>query len=361
MTSNSCTPTSTLTSSSVVGGDYAGLSATFSRNSGALIHVPDHLVPEAMLEWGDVPSYLETLTSENESDDGIERTTITVLPEVGCGIDNLETTKKVQVYNADDTECQIYGVEKEQRQIVTVDRRNPRQQFELETIFQAPNEEVTGDNGEITQYPRRVRISFSVDPSKSSLTSDISMQVERQISDQPTRGNKWTSEASNSGGLDARTVVSHIGKEIVNGDKFAVKREKEGVDRWDFVADGGIDTLAGKWTQKRTKEGTQATVKEELHRTISDFGLEPNEESDVTTIRLPQNVLIRFGYKLAVPGESDNIYQCGVETSLFHVVSDKIQRKVVLRLFGDVDESSECKQSTYCWEEERYLSNSADK
>ena len=40
----------------VLGGDWAGLSATFDPASGALVPVPEHLVPASMVEWGDVPS-----------------------------------------------------------------------------------------------------------------------------------------------------------------------------------------------------------------------------------------------------------------------------------------------------------------
>ena len=89
----------------IVGGDYAGLLATFSSKTGELISVPEHLVPASMLEWGDIPSSLEILTSEDwlssSNDDcndakEMERTTITVLPEVGCGIDNLEVIKKIE-------------------------------------------------------------------------------------------------------------------------------------------------------------------------------------------------------------------------------------------------------------------------
>ena len=103
--------------SSLFGGDYAGLSATFSADTGELIRVPEHLVPDSLVEWGRVPSCLEILASEDfieeggedrgtdattattattatpQNSIGLERKVVTVLPEVGCGVDNLETSR----------------------------------------------------------------------------------------------------------------------------------------------------------------------------------------------------------------------------------------------------------------------------
>ena len=44
------TSKSTMSNCKVLGGDYAGLSATFSSKNGELVPVPEHLVPESMLE-----------------------------------------------------------------------------------------------------------------------------------------------------------------------------------------------------------------------------------------------------------------------------------------------------------------------
>lgn len=313
--------TPSLLSSSIVGGDYAGLSATFSPKSGQLILVPDHLVPEAMLEWGDVPPHLETLTSENQTDGGIERTIITVLPEVGCGIDNLETTRKNQVYKSD-TRCQLYS--ENGYQIATIDQPKSSSQWNLETVFGASDEVVTEEDGNISQHPRRIRILFSVDTSTGSLTSDISMQVERQISDQSTNGNRWTGEASNSGGLDAGTVVKHIGKDIVNGDVFAVKKEKRNQDKWDFDYSALYDTWVQKLNEKEMPD-QKGTC----------------EKFDITSLRLPQNILLRYGYDIGFPGSSSSssTNRWGVEVSQFVNFNNTIQKKSALRLFDEIETS----------------------
>ena len=34
-----------------LGGDFAGLAATFNPGSGAFIPIPEHMVPDALLDW----------------------------------------------------------------------------------------------------------------------------------------------------------------------------------------------------------------------------------------------------------------------------------------------------------------------
>jgi hypothetical protein len=88
-------------------GDFAGLTANFQWPSGNLIGIPLHLVPKELLEWGQVPTCLEVLTSEGPADESSDsgttrigrsssgttaRSTVTILPSTGCAVDNMETT-----------------------------------------------------------------------------------------------------------------------------------------------------------------------------------------------------------------------------------------------------------------------------
>ena len=350
MASNSCSEhISQLLSTSIIGGDHAGLSATFSPKSGELIPVPDHLIPETMLEWGDIPSHLETLVSENETADGIHRTTITVLPEVGCGIDNLETTKKDQELNTDDTQWQVYGVGTQKR-IVTIDRVKSENELDVETVFETLDEEVTDENGDRKKYPRRIRISFSVDLKRSVLSSNISLQIERQLSNEATHGTRWTGEAYNSGGLDARTVTNHIGKDIVYGDMFAVKKKKQNIDVWDVAGDGQLN---GIWTQTMLRPETNTSEQRKVHRNLTDFGISPDESSDVTTtIRLPQNILIRYGHTFETPDQI-NPNHWGIEISSIEGCDGYLQRKTVLRLFDVENDRHGGKSTSYYSIEEK--------
>lgn len=349
MTSSSYVPhVSTLLSSPIIGGDYAGYSATFCRKSGELIPVPEHLVPESMIEWGDIPSHLETLTSENESGENVTvRTTTIVLPEVGCGIDNLETTKKEKILVADSTQWQLYVSDKN-NQIATIDELKSAHQVELETIFQTAAEEVTDENGKTITYPRRIRISFSVDTSTRSLTSDISIQVERQLSKRSSSGIKWTGEQYNSGGLDARTVVNDIGKDIVYGDVFSVKKEKQNEDRWD-----NLTALTGKWIQRNVIPASLESKRSEVLRESSDFGIIPGKNSNITALRLPQNILLKFGNQFNLPDGSE-VHDWGVELSHFDVINGQVQRNILLRLFNDqIMKFEDRKITSFIWVEDK--------
>jgi len=361
--------------SSIVGGDYAGLSATFSSKSGELIPVPQHLIPQSMLEWGDIPSCLEVLTSEdwigvddNDRDDGksgdddqhqLVRTIITVLPEVGCGIDNLEVTKRSETFlqYSDRLDCWKYGNHLE-REVVVADRHRKNQEhiLDVETIFQ-----VDSDADEDGNQLRRIRISFSLDltrlteeaSSSSSISNDllsniITFNVERQHSSQSTQGTMWSGPSYNSGGLDARTVMTTIGKSIMNGDVFGVKRMGKGGDSgrdpWVFPnrimekdEDGEMSILEGRWTKTTTTDAGA----EEVHRTKQDF--EPMDTSTMVKIRLPQNILLRYGRS----SSDHNIWNIEVSHIESTTKNSKIHlhRSVVSRSFDQKESVSQIGQN----------------
>ena len=339
-------PMSKILTSPILGGDFAGLTAKFSSESGKIIPVPDHLVPESMLEWGDVPSYLETLASEHEIDVGMERVFITVLPEVGCGIDNLEATTQVQSLKLDETRMEIHGSGK----LATVDTLKSTDRIELETIFQIyAGRTLDGDEG-IISPSRRIRISITADLKRMNLSSDISMQVERRLSEKSTSGTRWTGPAYNSGGLDAGKVVNDIGKEIVNGDVFGVKKEKQEGDRWDVFPD-----LAGKWIQSHLPALSGPTSQKEVHRTCSDFGINSDVSAEFAAIRLPQNILVRYGKNLYIPGH-DTDKHWSVEISRIDSYRGNLHRLAVCRSF-DLEniliETTNSTHTTYCWVEDK--------
>ncbi len=392
----------------MLGGDYAGLAATFSSKSGELIPVPHHLIPSSMVEWGDIPSCLEVLTSEDwnvdndvvengtarssgddtrdddddDDDDDEEqqpqpkrhppllRTMITVLPEVGCGLDNMEVTKASETFNqdlSDRLECwQYYYGHRSEREVVVADHHRPHtnQQHiqDVETIFQivdaaAEDEEISKndieENDTSKPRPRRIRISFSLDFTNSStevLSNIVKIHVERQYSSESTRGTRWTGSSYNSGGLDAQTVMKTIGKGIMYGDVFGVKRMgKVGDygsrrrDPWLFPnsnitmvednEDGEISILEGLWTKTSIHPQATSTSEDriEVYRTKQDF--EQVETSTMATIRLPQNILLRYGSDSSSP---DNI-SWKIEVSHIDTITREgkihLQRRVVLRSF----------------------------
>ncbi|KAK1744464.1 hypothetical protein QTG54_004997 [Skeletonema marinoi] len=328
--------TSTTLGSVAAGGDHAGLSATFSSKTGELIPVPEHLVPESMIEWGEIPSYFEILVSEDlleeneEKKTKMERTTITVLPEVGCGIDNLETTKKVEEFNLHTNESRhVKWKDGKEQDVLVLDRKvgpstAPDQLVYVETMFQVASEVVTDDqdaaatdNEDREQvYPRRIRVTFTIDTTSNHIIKDtITINIERLYSTTSTKGTRWSGPQHNSGGLDARSVMNTIGKDIVYGDVFGVKRLKSGEDVW--MMDDAVKRIV----------------------------IEGTEDDD--SIRLPQNILVQFHNK-----ESSQSW--GIELSHFDVSGSKMYRRSVLRAF---DSSEDGFGSVTYREEEKTLEN----
>jgi len=326
--------TSTALGSVAAGGDHAGLSATFSSKTGALIPVPEHLVPESMIEWGEIPSYLEVLVSEDFSQEEnqekkiMERTTITVLPEVGCGIDNLETTKKVEGYNLLTNESRYVkwkGVKGQD--VLVLDKKvgpssAPDQLVAMETTFQVDSEastddqdgDATNDYGKERVYTRRIRMSFTIDTTSNLIIKDtITINIERLYSTTSTQGTRWSGPQHNSGGLDARSVMNTIGKGIVYGDVFGVKRVKNGEDVW------------------------------MLDDAVKNTVIEATDDHD--SIRLPQNVFIQFHTE-------ESSQHWGIGVSHFEVIDSKLYRRSVLRSF---DSSEDGFSSVSYREEEKAL------
>jgi len=321
-----------------------------------------------MLEWGEIPSSLETLTSEditlNDENVTLERTTITVLPEVGCGIDNLEVTKKSTKFEATNTRSYNWHQNTHpEREVVALDCIRGQSSFDIETTFQVDSE-INEKDDEMSSRTRRIRLSLSLDVSKQKpvISKLINLQVERQVSTTSSQGTAWTGPKYNSGGLDMGTVVRNIGNDIMKSDVFAVKRIKGGGNAWDILGgkDTSIeDTLEGLWIQ--TKDDNVV----EVQRTKGYFVGETKPSSDtlppsLVLLRLPQNILVRYG-RSVVPTDDNNDW--GIEVSHFtstykddktylqrQVVSRSISKKEVLE-----EGSSDSLGNVSYWIEEKAL------
>lgn len=165
-------------------GDYAGYHATYNQD-GRHMALPDHYVPPVLREWGQVPLALEVVVSENP--DNNTRQILTVLPETGCGIDNLEVLKKREelgklIWNMDGA-C------------VYVNYSPETSQTRMECILADEN-------------IRRSRIVLHCDD-RLNVKKPISLFLERRISETSTEGRR-----ADGGGLDARSVSEWIGSDL---------------------------------------------------------------------------------------------------------------------------------------------------
>ena len=234
--------TATNAITSLLGGDYAGHSATFSSADGQLIPVPEHFVPQPLIEWGQIPSCLELLSSEDvaiatagkEIGVQLERGTVSVLPEVGCGVDNLDTMRTVETLqlsaSSESTASgsegisigQFFAFEEnededdgdEHRQLLAWQTEmtplREASRVKVETVFSVPAvmaASIDEDDVEAS-FERRIRVYFEALPSEKEISSPISIVPERRIGDVGS-GAQW----GVGGGLDGRTVSKLIGKD----------------------------------------------------------------------------------------------------------------------------------------------------
>lgn len=185
---------------SFYGGDFCGLSATFSATTGELIPVPEYLVPDVLLEWGQGPSCLEVIVSEDIHDGSLTRQTVTVVPDVGCGVDNLDTIKSQQVIG---NLGKMFG---DDDSIVALDYYLPNQATRSETTFGLQN-------------GQRMRVMVDSTPivqdDHHEIKSPITLVLERQTSKKSSGGT-----IADGGGLDGRTVMGLLG-DLAKGKPFA--------------------------------------------------------------------------------------------------------------------------------------------
>jgi len=192
--------------SSHLGGDFAGLDATFNPIDGKLIPIPVHLVDETLLEWGQEPKCLETLVSEDIADDGstMERSSIVILPSTGCAVDNLETMKK-----SDEVNMSVQDVNGD---VIGLKYDNGDKCYRVESIFGM-------DDG------YRMRVVLDLVSSEGKLLtpkSPVHLHYERRTSDKSTGGTR-----ADGGGLDGRTVTNLLGPKLSKDRSFAEDKPRE--------------------------------------------------------------------------------------------------------------------------------------
>ena len=185
------------------------MAATFCPSDGLLIPIPENLIPDALLEWGQEPKCLEILTSEdiNKEEEVMMRSTITVLPDTGCSIDNLETTKVVDEVDL----VSQWGGDDESNVVGLQYQYGASDQLRVETIFGL-------DQGQ------RMRVAIDLNPSNHifAIQSPMVLALERRTSSISSGGT-----IADGGGLDGRTVNMLLGGELSKSKTFADEKPLE--------------------------------------------------------------------------------------------------------------------------------------
>lgn len=256
-------------------GDFAGHSATFSSVDGSLIPVPEYLVPEAMIDWGQVPTAFEVVVSEDLIDNVLERNIVSIMPEIGCGVDNLDTIKKVQTVSIEKYEHFTFGDD-----VSVATAFATMGQPRIECIFAVTEGESL----------TRTRVSINLTDDKQ-LKSPIDIARERRTSTESSRGT-----IADKGGLDARSVMQLIGK---------------GIKPFTDKSQLNLTKLEGEWKSKDLKE---------------ERGKEFWDGNGVKSLSLSGNVIVRC-------------LESAIEISLMLPCNDGMKRIVVSRTMrGDEDD-----------------------
>jgi hypothetical protein len=311
---------------------------------GSLIRVPEQYVPESLMEWGQIPGCLEVIVSEDlemsseevvvmkttggqqescyrlgHDEQCLTRTTVTVLPEVGCGIDNLDTLKK-----KDEIPMEWYKTfEIDRYQIATCclvpkssrssssssssssSGRNEHEQSNkysyrtVECIFASCNHDPTlkkkqhhQSNNMDIMYRTRVRVFLKHDCNEFySCSMPIEIIQERKTSENSSRGN-----IADGGGLDARTVMQLVGKDKMNK-PFC----EENVPTPSMIAsmmNGQWQTLHVCGGERPDSNNEKNSVKEYNHQywngcNGNDIMTTTTTTTTTTTFMLPGNILLR--------------------------------------------------------------------
>ena len=233
----------------LLGGDYAGLSATFNPQTGAFIPIPERLIPNEYIQWGQEPKCLQVLVSEDMLIKGkvdgeetttatatIDRTTISILPAAGCGLDNHDTIKTED--SIDMTSSTTWNDASSSSVVVALDYKNSgTNSVRLETIFGISSDD-TDKDGDDSFYrirvlldiaTRRPEATASTEASSSSSTSLTSFHpkspmtiiLERRTNEVSSRGT-----IADGGGLDAKTIAELLGSQLSKSKSF-VEQELE--------------------------------------------------------------------------------------------------------------------------------------
>jgi hypothetical protein len=236
-----------------LGGDFAGLAATFNPADGSFIPIPPYLIPDSLLEWGQEPKCLEVLVSEEEFRDedyeltggsSMMRTTTTILPDTGCGIDNLETIKVVDEIDLE-SQWTSHNIEEDAvmdpgvKNVVGLQYPTGKDdnQLRVETIF--------GLEDESGQYRMRVAIDLVPSSTEFGIQTPMILTLERRTSSVSSGGT-----IAEGGGLDGRTVSMLLGERLRGSKTFVDDppiSENYGHDSIKHVALPGNVSIAYGW------------------------------------------------------------------------------------------------------------------
>jgi hypothetical protein len=222
------------------GGDFIGLSATIDHRDGALRPVPEHLVPQKLIRWGQAPTCLQVLVSEDGDDKTTgnattaywSRQTLTVFPETDCGVENLQTKRSVDEV---ETSRILRSLDSSVRVLTHGEVHNTHHQprrMTVESTF-----------GWFDEHRVRLVVKVDIDLAPATacnatnfhITTPVQVVLERQIG--TTRG---SAIGEPGGGLDSQQLTMWMGQILPKYSSFA-EHGSPGVWKTNATGDSPFD------------------------------------------------------------------------------------------------------------------------
>lgn len=222
-----------------VGGDFVGRSATFHPQTGALIPIPEYMIPKSLLQWGQAPTSLEVFTSENVNPHPVHfdarhltRQTWTLYPATDCGVENIQTMhhplqqeqleEEYPLENQDMTgSARVWSY----RSTAVPNSNNTkivesafmfgndpqhRVRMVVRVVVVVVNDDCTDERNE-KDDKNTIRARYSI-------AAPVKIIFERQLDSVPTFGSRLT---KGGGGLDAAQMLTWLGPILAKYDSFA--------------------------------------------------------------------------------------------------------------------------------------------
>ena len=282
-----------------------------------------------MIEWGQVPNYLEVIVSEDlntniDVDTVFERNTVTVMPEVGCGLDNLDTIKTKEVVPLDSYHyhiCQFDGDGNDCNTGIKVAAMFVKEgKRRIECIFVRDND----DNDDEQRQRQRTRVCINLQDN-GQMKSPIQIIREHMTSDKSSHGT-----IADGGGLDARTVTQLVGRENISKPFCEEKVE---------YLDGGWRQIVCEDGERLLFAAATATATDTDTDTATATDTDTGDDDVFTILNLPSGVQLRY---CASPSRM-------IEVSLLESDEDGVPVRGIAILYnididgdGDGDSDSRC-------------------
>jgi len=151
----------------------------------------------------------------------LSRVEVEVMPEVGCGLDNLDTMKKVTNITLGSVEV-LHSFESfplngllvlsQTKEVRPSSQHHGEKLYNINFEYVSLSEKFLIENDDDTRSScNRLRLNFVFNPLRNSIINQINLVRERRVCDKTTRGT-----IADDGGLDARTVTQLIGNAKFN-------------------------------------------------------------------------------------------------------------------------------------------------